>query len=166
MQPPSKPLPLLSGLFDTQDLKKLALEQLPNLAEEIRHVLIHKVNETGGHLSPNLGFIEATIALHYVFNSPQDKIVFDVSHQCYAHKILTGRKSGFLNPAKYQEISGFTNPAESEHDTFFVGHTSTAPSLAVGLAKAQEVDAPGQLYRAQQYRKPDKKNSVTPVKSP
>ena len=139
MQPPSKPLPLLSGIFDMQDFKKLALEQLPNLAEEIRQVLIHKVNETGGHLSPNLGFIEATIALHYVFNSPQDKIVFDVSHQCYTHKILTGRKSGFLNPAKYHEISGFTNPTESEHDTFFVGHTSTAPSLAVGLAKARDL---------------------------
>ena len=139
MQPPAKPLTLLSSIYDLQDLKKLAPQLLPNLAEEIRHVLIHKVNETGGHLSPNLGFVEATIALHYVFNSPQDKIVFDVSHQCYTHKILTERKTNFLNPTKYNEISGFTNPAESKHDTFFVGHTSTAPSLAVGLAKARDL---------------------------
>ena len=139
MQPPAKPLLVLSGLTDPHDLKKTALEQLPILAEEIRQVLIHKVNETGGHLGPNLGFVEATIALHYVFNSPQDKIVFDVSHQCYAHKILTGRKAGFLNPSRYGDISGFTNPTESEHDAFFVGHTSTAPSLAVGLAKARDL---------------------------
>lgn len=139
MQPPAKPMQLLSGVFDPQDLKKLTPELLPHLADEIRQVLLHKVNETGGHLSPNLGFIEATLALHYVFNSPQDKMVFDVSHQCYTHKILTGRKTHFLNPAKYNDISGFTNPAESEHDSFWVGHTSTAPSLAVGLAKARDL---------------------------
>ena len=139
MQPPAKPMQLLSGIYDPQDLKKLTPELLVHLANEIREVLIRKVNETGGHLSPNLGFVEATLALHYIFNSPQDKIVFDVSHQCYTHKIITGRKTNFLNPAKYNEISGFTNPAESEHDTFFIGHTSTAPSLAVGLAKARDL---------------------------
>ncbi|MBR2082271.1 MAG: 1-deoxy-D-xylulose-5-phosphate synthase [Elusimicrobiaceae bacterium] len=139
MQPPAKPMQILSGIYEPQDLKKLSLEELNKLAGEMREVLIHKINETGGHFGPNLGFIEATIAMHYVFNSPQDKFVFDVSHQCYPHKMLTGRKAHFLNPEKYHEISGFTNPAESEHDQFFIGHTSTAPSLAVGLAKARDL---------------------------
>src|SRR5574344_119757 len=122
-----------------QDLKGLSLLEMKDLAEEIREVLIKKVNETGGHMGPNLGIIEATIAIHRVFDPPKDKLVFDVSHQCYPHKILTGRKEYFLNSAKYHEISGFTNPQESEYDCFFVGHTSTGVSLATGLAKGRDL---------------------------
>lgn len=130
---------ILEKVNQPQDLKNLSMEQLAALSNEIREVIIHKVNATGGHLAPNLGFVEATVAMHYVFNSPEDKMVYDVSHQCYTHKILTGRKENFLDPAKYQAISGYTNPQESAHDSFFVGHTSTAPSLAVGLAKARDL---------------------------
>ena len=101
--------------------------------------MIKKVNATGGHMGPNLGMVEATIAMHYVFNSPIDKIVFDVSHQSYTHKILTGRKEAFMNPEKYYTISGYTNPEESEHDYFTVGHTSTSVSLATGLAKGRDL---------------------------
>lgn len=135
---------LLDTIHTPADVKALSVAQLEALSAEIREVLIHKINATGGHLGPNLGFIEPTVALHYVFNSPTDKLVFDVSHQCYTHKILTGRKEYFLDPAKYEDISGFTNPAESEHDTFCIGHTSTAPSLATGLAKAR--DLKGEKY--------------------
>lgn len=130
---------VLEKVNQPQDLKKLSLAELNTLADEMRQTLIHKVNQMGGHFGPNLGIVEATIAMHYVFNSPKDKFVFDVSHQCYPHKMLTGRKENFTNPAKYKEISGFTNPAESEHDQFFVGHTSTSVSLAVGLAKARDL---------------------------
>ena len=98
-----------------------------------------KLSEHGGHIGPNLGMVEATVALHYVFDSPQDQFVFDVSHQCYPHKVLTGRKNGFLNPAEYDTVSGYTNPDESEHDFFKVGHTSTSISLACGLAKARDL---------------------------
>jgi 1-deoxy-D-xylulose-5-phosphate synthase len=109
------------------------------LSNEIREVLIKKVSATGGHLGPNLGIVEATVALHYVFNSPIDKIVYDVSHQSYVHKILTGRKDAFINPDKYKTVTGYSNPNESEHDFFVVGHTSTSVSLACGLAKARDV---------------------------
>lgn len=130
---------ILDKVNEPQDLKGLSMEELDTLSAEIRALLIKKINATGGHFGPNLGFIEPTVALHYVFNTPQDKFVFDVSHQCYTHKILTGRKQYFTNPAKYHEISGYTNPQESAHDTFVIGHTSTAPSLAVGLAKARDL---------------------------
>lgn len=109
------------------------------LSDEMRELIIKKVNTTGGHMGPNLGIIEATIAMHYVFNSPVDKIVFDVSHQCYPHKILTGRKEGFTDPDKYHKYTGYTAPEESEHDIFKVGHTSTSVSLATGLAKARDL---------------------------
>lgn len=109
------------------------------LSAEIRDLILKKVNTTGGHLGPNLGMVEATIALHRVFNSPVDKFVFDVSHQCYPHKILTGRKEGFTNPAKYHTYTGYTAPEESAHDLFKVGHTSTSVSLACGLAKARDL---------------------------
>lgn len=122
-----------------KDIKTMSIDELNALAGEIRELLIHKIYETGGHMAPNLGFIEATIALHYVFNSPVDKIVYDISHQCYTHKILTGRKEAFTNPDKYKDYSGFTNPNESEHDFFTIGHTSTAVSLATGLAKARDL---------------------------
>ena len=112
--------------------------RLNKLSSEIRDCIIKKVNITGGHFGPNLGIVEATVALHYVFNCPKDKIVFDVSHQCYPHKILTGRKEGFLNPEKYNFYTGYTAPEESACDLFKVGHTSTSVSLAVGVAKAKK----------------------------
>ena len=120
-------------------MKKLSVEQMTVLGSEIRKALMEKVSRHGGHFGPNLGFVEATIALHYVFNSPHDKIVFDVSHQSYPHKMLTGRKEAFLNPADYDEVSGYTEPGESPHDHFIVGHTSTSVSLAGGLAKARDL---------------------------
>ncbi len=121
------------------DVKKLNLKELEALAEEIRSAILNRDSKIGGHVGPNLGIVETTIALHYVFNSPEDKIVYDVSHQSYPHKILTGRKNGFLTDEGMREISGYTNPAESEHDHFIVGHTSTSVSLACGLAKARDL---------------------------
>lgn len=122
-----------------KDLKQLTTEQMTVLAGEIRQALLNRLSACGGHIGPNLGMVEATIALHFVFDSPKDKLVFDVSHQCYTHKILTGRKEAFLNPAKYASVSGYTNPHESEHDFFIIGHTSTSVSLACGLAKARDL---------------------------
>ena len=130
---------ILDKINDTQDLKKLNTDELDLLAQEMREIIIKKVNSTGGHFGPNLGMIETTIAMHYVFNSPIDKIVFDVSHQCYPHKILTGRKEGFTNPQDYHKYTGYTAPEESEHDLFKVGHTSTSVSLATGLAKGRDL---------------------------
>lgn len=121
------------------DIKILSVEQMEILAGEIRQALLHKLSEHGGHIGPNLGMVEATIALHYVFSSPHDKIVYDVSHQSYTHKILTGRKDAFLNAADYDKVSGYTNPQESEHDFFTIGHTSTSVSLACGLVKARDL---------------------------
>lgn len=130
---------ILSKVNEPKDLKVLSGEELNILAQEIRDVLIKKVSKTGGHFGPNLGMVEATIAMHYVFNSPVDKIVYDVSHQSYPHKILTGRKESFINPEKFGDITGYTSQHESEHDFFTVGHTSTSISLACGLAKARDV---------------------------
>lgn len=130
---------VLDKVNSPDDLRKLSQEELKELAGEIRELIIKKVNTTGGHLGPNLGIVEATIAMHYVFNSPRDKIVFDVSHQCYPHKILTGRKEGFTSPDKYYEFTGYTAPEESVHDHFKVGHTATSVSLAVGLAKGRDL---------------------------
>lgn len=121
------------------DVKKLKGPELDELAKEMRQALITKTSQCGGHLAPNLGVVELTIALHYVFDSPRDKIVFDVSHQSYCHKMLTGRAEAFLSPEHYGEVTGFTNPEESEHDCFHVGHTSTSVSLACGLAKARDL---------------------------
>lgn len=121
------------------DIKKLSVEQLNVLADETRHYLIEKVSNHGGHVGPNLGMVEATVALHYVFNSPVDKIVFDVSHQSYAHKILTDRKQAFMDPAHYNDVTGFSEPSESEHDHFVIGHTSTSISLACGLVKGRDL---------------------------
>lgn len=134
----------LDKINNPQDLKKVPEAELTALSEEIRQTLIDKINQTGGHLGSNLGMVEATVAMHYVFDSPKDKIVFDVSHQCYTHKILTGRKEGFLDPEKFFAYSGYTNPGESEHDMFTVGHTATSVSLATGLAKAR--DLKGEKY--------------------
>ena len=130
---------VLDKVNSTQDLKNLSLEEMNLLSGEIRELIMKKVNTTGGHLGPNLGIVEATIALHYVFNTPEDKLVFDVSHQCYPHKILTGRKEGFTDPDKYLKYTGYTAPEESKFDLFKVGHTSTSVSLAVGLAKARDL---------------------------
>ncbi len=130
---------ILEKINEPKDLRECSIKELETLADEIRQYIIKKVDTIGGHLGPNLGFVEPTIAMHYVFNTPKDKFVFDVSHQCYTHKILTGRKEYYTNPEKYLEISGYTNPKESEHDSFFIGHTSTSVSLSVGLAKARDL---------------------------
>ena len=132
-------LNVLNKIDEPKDLKGLCSNDLKVLADEIREILIKKVSTTGGHFGPNLGMVEATIALHYVFNSPIDKIVYDVSHQSYTHKILTGRKNAFINPDKYNSVTGYTSPQESEHDFFTIGHTSTSVSLACGLAKARDL---------------------------
>ncbi|MSR92024.1 1-deoxy-D-xylulose-5-phosphate synthase [Inconstantimicrobium porci] len=121
------------------DLKKLSIEQLKILADEMREVLLLKLSSHGGHIGPNLGTVELIIAMHYVFNSPIDQFVFDVSHQSYVHKMLTGRKQSFLEARHYDDVSGFTNPDESEHDLFCIGHTSTSISLACGLMKARDL---------------------------
>lgn len=130
---------ILKNINSPADVKKLVGEELDALSEDVRQAVINKVSQTGGHIGPNLGIVETTVALHYVFDSPKDKFVFDVSHQCYPHKILTGRKEAYLNPKGEYHVSGFTNPEESEHDMFTIGHTSTALSLATGLAKARDV---------------------------
>ena len=121
------------------DVKNLNSEQLHILADEMRQALLQKLSKHGGHFGPNLGMVEATIALHYVFNSPTDKIVYDVSHQSYQHKMLTGRKDAFLYEDKYDDVSGYSNPDESDHDFFTIGHTSTSVSLACGLAKGRDL---------------------------
>ncbi len=121
------------------DVKKLNIGQLNVLADEVRHYLVEKLSAHGGHVGPNLGMVEATVALHYVFDSPEDKIVFDVSHQSYAHKILTGRKQAFTDPAHYDDVTGYSEPSESGHDHFVIGHTSTSVSLACGLAKGRDL---------------------------
>lgn len=130
---------ILDRVNSPEDLKKLNYDEMSELAAEIRMFIIRKVNTTGGHFGPNLGIVETTIGMHYVFNSPNDKFVFDVSHQCYPHKILTGRKEGFTNPEKYLTYTGYTAPEESAHDLFKIGHTSTSVSLAVGVAKARDL---------------------------
>ena len=130
---------IIEKVNEPKDLKNLNIEALNTLSDEMRQLIIKKVNTIGGHFGPNLGMIEATIAMHYVFNSPVDKFIFDVSHQCYPHKILTGRKEGFMNPDKYLKYTGYTAPAESSHDLFTVGHTSTSVSLATGVAKIRDL---------------------------
>ena len=130
---------ILDKVNSPKDLKQLSFDEMTELSDEMRKLIIKKVNTTGGHLGPNLGIIEVTVALHYVFNSPVDKFVFDVSHQCYPHKILTGRKEGFIDTDKYLKYTGYTAPEESPHDLFKVGHTSTSVSLATGLAKGRDL---------------------------
>ena len=130
----------LEKINGPSDIKKLEVSQLKTLADETRAALINKISKAGGHQGPNLGVVELTVALHYVFDSPKDKIVFDVSHQCYPHKILTGRKEAFLDDAHFHDVTGYTNPNESEHDMFIVGHTSTSVSLALGLAKGRDLN--------------------------
>ena len=122
-----------------EDVKKLNIEEMTALAEEMRHALLKRASIHGGHFGPNFGMVEAIIALHYVFESPKDKMVFDVSHQTYPHKMLTGRKDAYLYEERYDDVTGYSCPQESEHDHFTVGHTSTSVSLACGLAKARDL---------------------------
>ena len=129
----------LEKINSPADVKKLSVDEMTALAEEMRKALLFRLSKHGGHFGPNFGMVEATIAMHYVFESPKDKIVFDVSHQSYPHKMLTGRKDSYLDADKFDDISGYTNPEESEHDFFTVGHTSTSVSLASGLAKARDL---------------------------
>lgn len=129
----------LKEIQSPQDIKKLSSEKLQDLAQEIREAILLRTSQIGGHVGPNLGVVELTLALHRVFHSPQDKIVFDVSHQAYPHKMITGRAFGFLAPDHFDDISGFTSPLESNHDQFTVGHTSTSVALALGLAKARDL---------------------------
>lgn len=135
---------VLNKVNSPTDIKKLSVAEMNTLANEIRAGIINRVDTVGGHLGPDLGIVEATIAMHYVFNSPKDKFVFDVSHQIYPHKMITGRKDAFLEPLKHPEITGYSNPKESKHDNFTLGHTSTSLSLSSGLAKAR--DLKGEKY--------------------
>lgn len=130
---------LLETIGSPKDVKKLSLPELQQLAQEIREGILNRDSLIGGHVGPNLGIVETIIALHYVFDTPKDKIVYDVSHQCYPHKMLTGRWKGFFDAKEMRKISGYTNPNESEYDNFIVGHTSTSVSLATGLAKARDL---------------------------
>ena len=129
----------LEQINQPSDLRKLNNAQLKALASEMRQALLEKLSKHGGHFGPNFGMVEATIALHHVFNSPIDKMVYDVSHQSYCHKMLTGRKDAFLYEEHYDDITGYSNPEESAHDFFTIGHTSTSISLACGLAKARDL---------------------------
>ncbi len=129
----------LEKINGPEDVKKLTDDEMIKLAAEMRSALLKRASIHGGHFGPNFGMVEATIALHYVFDSPKDKIVYDVSHQTYPHKMLTGRKDAYLYQDKYNDVSGYSNPHESEHDFFTIGHTSTSISLASGLAKARNL---------------------------
>lgn len=129
----------LKDIHSAADIRGLEMPQLRELCDELRHTFLVKIAAHGGHVGPNLGLVEATVALHYVFDTPQDKIVFDVSHQTYIHKMITGRIEAFLDPAHYDDVSGYTNPGESPYDLFTIGHTSTAVSLAGGIAKGRDL---------------------------
>ena len=130
---------LLNEVNEPEDIKGMSLDELKQLAREMRQLVLERDAALGGHVGPNLGVIELNIAYHYVFNSPHDKVIWDVSHQSYPHKMLTGRKMAFLDPDHYEDISGFTSPEESNHDFFEIGHTSTSIALAVGMAQARDL---------------------------
>lgn len=130
---------ILDNINSPADVKKLTISEMETLADEIREALFNRLTKVGGHFGPNFGFVEASIAMHYVFDSPKDKFVFDVSHQSYPHKILTGRKAGYIDDTRFAEDSGYSNPEESEHDFFNIGHTSTSIALALGLAKGRDI---------------------------
>lgn len=134
----------LREITGPEALKKVPAEKLNELCDDLRKAMLRRTAAHGGHVGPNLGFLEATVALHRVFNSPVDKIIFDVSHQAYPHKMLTGRMAAYLDEEKYDSISGYSEPSESEHDHFIIGHTSTSVSLACGMAKAR--DLKGEKY--------------------
>lgn len=130
----------LMSIHSPEDIKGLTPDELRDLSEELRCNLMKKLSACGGHVGPNLGVVEATVALHYVFDAPTDKIVFDVSHQSYVHKMLTGRMEAFTDPAHYEDVTGYTCPRESDYDLFEIGHTSTSIALAAGLAKARDLE--------------------------
>ncbi len=132
---------LLETINSPADLKKLSMSELETLAEEIRQFMLRSISQTGGHLASNLGAVEMTLALHYVFDFKQDKLLWDVGHQCYTHKIITGRKAGFERLRQVGGISGFPNPAESEYDQFTVGHAGTSVTTAVGMALGEQLKA-------------------------
>ncbi|MBX9692833.1 MAG: 1-deoxy-D-xylulose-5-phosphate synthase, partial [Cyanobacteria bacterium] len=132
------PTSFLDAIVAPNDLKKLSVNELKSLSSEIRNEIVHNLNNTGGHLASNLGIVEITLGLHYVFNSPQDQILWDVGHQAYVHKLLTGRRDRFHTLRKFQGLSGFIHPSESAHDAFIAGHSSTSVSLAVGMAIARD----------------------------
>lgn len=133
---------LLNEVNEPSDIKDMSLDELKQLATEMRQLVLERDAKIGGHVGPNFGVMEITIAFHYVFDSPHDKVIWDVSHQSYAHKMLTGRKLGFLDPDHYEDITGFTSPEESAHDFFEIGHTSTSIALAVGMAQARDLMKP------------------------
>lgn len=133
-----QPSSFLDAICSPSELKRLNFAQLESLADEIRREIVHKLNKTGGHLASNLGIVEITLGLHHVFKTPIDKILWDVGHQCYVHKMLTGRRDRFESLRQYKGLSGFVNPLESEHDAFVAGHSSTSVSLAVGMALARD----------------------------
>ncbi|MDE7179651.1 MAG: 1-deoxy-D-xylulose-5-phosphate synthase [Muribaculaceae bacterium] len=134
----------LADIKTPDDIRSMSIEELTKLAAEMRSALIEKLAVHGGHVGPNLGMVEAVIALHYVFDTPKDQIVFDVSHQTYPHKMLTGRMEAFTDPAHYDDVTGYTNPEESKYDLYSLGHTSSAVALAAGLAKARDLKGDSQ----------------------
>ena len=137
---------LLERIQAPGDVKLLQENDLPQLCEEIRQFLIQSVSSTGGHLSSNLGVVELTVALHRALDLPQDKILFDVGHQCYTHKLLTGRRDGFAALRQKEGISGFPSPRESNCDTFIAGHGSAALATAIGIARAKKIkNEPGKV---------------------
>ena len=130
---------VLERINSPKDLKALSKEERKELAGEMREALIERASRHMGHVGPDLGFVEATIALHTVFDAPEDQIVFDVSHQTYPHKMLTGRREAYTDPAHYDDVGPYTDPEESPYDLFSIGHTSTSIDLAIGIAKARDL---------------------------
>lgn len=129
----------LPSIKSPAEIRTMTKDELSLLADKLRNKLLDKLSAHGGHVGPNLGMVEAVIALHYVFDTPEDKIIFDVSHQTYIHKMITGRIEAFLDPVHYDDVTGYTNPAESDYDLYSLGHTSSAVALAAGLAKARDM---------------------------
>ena len=137
--PPPATLSILDRIHSPADIRKLSVAQLTELAKDIRHLIVQTVARTGGHLAPSLGVVELTIALHYIFDTPQDKLIWDVGHQSYAHKILTGRREQFATLRQYKGMSGFPKFKESIYDAFETGHSSTSISAALGMTLANDL---------------------------
>lgn len=155
---------LLETINSPADLKKLSVSQLVPLAEEIRQFMLHSISKTGGHLASNLGAVEMTLALHYVFDFKQDKLLWDVGHQCYTHKIITGRQDGFKRLRQTEGISGFPNPAESEYDQFTVGHAGTSVPTALGMALGEQLKVRKTAPESDSHRHgPEKPKRVAPA---
>ena len=131
--------PLLATIDSPDDLKKLEVDKLPDVCKELREFMIHELSANPGHFASSMGAVEINVALHYVFNTPYDRLVWDVGHQAYAHKILTGRRDRFSLNRKFQGLSGFPNPCESQYDTFIAGHASNSISAALGMAMAAQL---------------------------